>query len=183
VNTEALARAVREKDEADARAKLQHETLRFGLPDLDAAAEVRLRYLAGRASEVAALLKETADQAGDRDAILAKHPLLRPYYVTIENERDALRDRVFGQQSRLVRARAAYAALTPADIVPDATANEVWRYFSKWGFSSPRIFAVYEALANAHTRLEDIDENIDRLKQARRALNERLQAIANVPAR
>jgi len=183
VNTEALARAVREQDEADARAKLPDEIARFGLPALDAAAEVRLRYLAGRASEVAALLKKTADHPADRDAILEKHPRLRPYYVTIETERDRLRDLVFGQQSRLVRARAAYAALTLADLVPDAAASESWLFYAKWGYVAPRFFEVYAALANNQTPVEDIDETIDRLQTARRALDERLEAIANACAR
>lgn len=184
MDSQDVARELREKDEADARADLQRTIDKFGLTGLDAAAAERIRYLESRASEIAKLLKDTAIKPDDREAILAKHPLLRTYYDAVEREQDALRDRSFGQLSRLVRGRATFAALRPADLVPDKIAKQEWEYYPRWGAVSPAVMRTYERLGNNLTPVKDIDETIGKLRGARRALDERLAAIVgHAPAK
>ena len=181
--SEDLARAVKAKDEADARAKVQRVKDALGLDTLAAKAEGRLRHLEGRASRTAALLKEMDVDAGARDAILKKHPALDGYYKTVDNKRDALRDLVFGRQSRLVRALAAYAALTEKDLEPRKEFLEEWKHTGR-GMFSPHVWKIYTELGNnALPPIADIDQAVEYLRAARHELDERLGAIANAPTR
>jgi hypothetical protein len=177
VNPERLASIVVEQDDAEDVKDLDGEKAKFGLPALDAAAEQRLRYLESRSSEIAGILKRTAFDEDVRATLVRKYPGRDVYYQAVETWQDTLRDRVFGQQSRLVRARAKYAELTPADCTPQRQENEQWRYFPKWGHVAPRIFSVYESLASLPPT-KDIDEAVKHLLTAHAALQERLTIVA-----
>ncbi len=180
MNIDDLARDVAEQDEARDLAALEREKAKFGFAALDAQAEQRLAYLAGRASEISQILKATAFNADTRAVLVKQYPGRDVYYQRVEDSRDRLRDLTFGAQSRLTRARAALAGLTPSDLLPNKDRNEQWLHFPRWGFIAPRIFAVYAELGKnlAPTADADIDEAVTRLQAAFAELQERLRTIA-----
>ncbi len=179
MNIDDLARDVAEQDEARDLAALEREKAKFGFAALDAQAEQRLAYLAGRASEISQILKATAFNADTRAVLVKQYPGRDVYYQRVEDSRDRLRDLTFGAQSRLTRARAALAGLTPSDLLPNKDRNEQWLHFPRWGFIAPAIFAAYAEFGkNLSPTVEaDIDEAITRVETAFEALQARLQAI------
>lgn len=169
-----IVKAARERIQRDEDAELQRVIALLRLPEHAAKAKRHADAIAGRASEIATLLKDHTVDAADEVEILARRPRLDGHFTRLHAALDDVRGQTVDVQGRLKLALGRYDNLSPDDLRP--LPNE-WLAQTPFGPLSNQIWKLYADLANLRP-LVDIDAAIERLKVAHAELLERLKAVA-----